>query len=259
MNPVNFGFNPTSAGFTTGTVGGAAAGPNFAGGVQVQNDVTLGGDFIFVQPENLGNFPTDFAEYTFNFNNPVQNLSFVTSGINFGDTVAYEAFFQGVPVPITAANFSGFTDGVVTQNGNELFNAAGVGGTDVDDNLGILTIAQPVDQIIARAGKSDGSDSTVTLGFTAFGGDIILAPEMSTFTDGDGVANHCDLDSDNDGISDLQESGNALAILADVNMDGTIDATEAAAVGLTDNNSDGVWDQLGTCLLYTSPSPRDRG
>ena len=243
---INFGFNPTSSGITVGMLVGPAGGPNFAGGVQVQNDPTLGGDFIFVQPENLGDFPNEFAEYTFNFNNPVQNLSFVTSGINFGDTVIYEAFFQGVSVPITAANFSGFTDGVVTQNGNELFNAGGVGGTNVDENLGVLTIAQPVDQIIARAGKANGSDSTVTLGFTAFRGDIILAPEMSSDTDGDGVPNHCDLDSDNDGISDLQESGNALSILADANMDGTIDAAEAAAVGLTDANSDGVWDQLGT-------------
>ena len=70
---------------------------------------------------------------------PVHNLSFATSSINSNDTVIYEAFFQGVSVPITAANFSGLTDGVVVQNGNELFNPTGVAGTDVGDNVGILT------------------------------------------------------------------------------------------------------------------------
>ena len=41
-------------------------------------------------------------------------------------------------------------------------------------------------------------------------------------TDGDLISNHCDFDSDNDGISDLQESGNALAIAADTDMNGVI-------------------------------------
>ena len=71
----------------------------------------------------------------------------------------------------------------------------------------------------------------------------------SADTDGDGIADQNDLDSDNDGISDLHESGNAVAIAADTNMDGTIDTAEAAAAvaaGFTDANGDGVWDTLGT-------------
>ena len=80
---------------------------------------------------------------------------------------------------------------------------------------------------------------------------------LFTDTDGDGVGNHCDIDSDNDGISDLLESGNALAIAADTDNSGVIDNAEAAAAGFTDADGDGAWDQLGTCLLYTSPSPRD--
>ena len=64
-------------------------------------------------------------------------------------------------------------------------------------------------------------------------------------TDGDGVHNECDFDSDNDGISDLVESGNILAIAADTNQDGTISVAEANAAGFTDANGDGAWDQLG--------------
>ncbi len=63
-------------------------------------------------------------------------------------------------------------------------------------------------------------------------------------TDMDGVGDHCDLDSDNDGISDLVENGNALAIAADTDGDGLITNAEAAAAGFTDTDGDGAWDQL---------------
>ena len=49
----------------------------------------------------------------------------------------------------------------------------------------------------------------------------------------------------------MQESGNALAIAADVNMDGTVDGAEAAAAGFTDNDGDGAWDQLGATPVDT--------
>ena len=65
-------------------------------GVQIQNNATLG-DLIFVQPRDNGTFDTDFAQYTFDFNSPVENFSFATGGLNFADTAVYEAFFQGNP------------------------------------------------------------------------------------------------------------------------------------------------------------------
>ena len=139
--------------------------PGFVGGIQVQPDPVLGGDLLFVQPDGAGDFPNDNAQYTFNFNNPVEDLSFIASGINFGDTIIFEAFFEGNPVPITAANFSDFTDDVEVINGNTLFNETGAGGTAVDENRATVTFTQPVDQIITTTGKSNGSNGTVTLGF----------------------------------------------------------------------------------------------
>ena len=43
----------------------------------------------------------------------------------------------------------------------------------------------------------------------------------------------------------MVESGNAVAIAADTNQDGTISVAEANAAGFTDANGDAAWDQLG--------------
>ena len=195
----------------------------WADGVQIRNDATLG-DFIFVQPRDTGEFDNDFAQYTFDFNTPVDKFSVITGGLNNSDQAIYEAFFEGNPVPITAANFSNLDAGVSVVNGNSLIGVNTGGGTSVNSNRGTLTIDQPIDQLIVRTGKGDGSNSTVTLGFTTFSADVVTTPATSVDTDGDGIADHCDLDSDNDGISDLVESG-ADASVVDVDGDGVYDNT----------------------------------
>jgi len=70
--------------------------------------------------------------------------------------------------------------------------------------------------------------------------------------DNDGIINALDLDSDNDGISDLYESVESLpsasVVQADTNKDGTISLGEARAVsgnaGDNDVNQNGLWDFL---------------
>jgi len=66
---------------------------------------------------------------------------------------------------------------------------------------------------------------------------INLVIENGQDFDGDGVPNHLDLDSDNDGISDLNEAGHAAT---DANADGVIDGA-AALFGIN-----GVFDALET-------------
>ena len=68
---------------------------------------------------------------------------------------------------------------------------------------------------------NDGPDGKVFL----FGDPEALS--VFADTDMDGVADNLELDSDNDGISDLFESGDPIAIAADTNDDGLIDGTEA--------------------------------
>jgi len=74
----------------------------------------------------------------------------------------------------------------------------------------------------------------------------INALSGSQDADSDGVENRVDLDSDNDGISDLVESGaSAAAIAADTNNDGMVSIAEAEAilgVGNADIDGDGLLD-----------------
>ncbi len=70
-------------------------------------------------------------------------------------------------------------------------------------------------------------------------------------TDGDGVPDYLDLDSDNDGIKDLTESG--FTGLVDANNDGVVDGPDADNDGIQDS-ADGNDGAFGTANLTT---PRD--
>ena len=64
-------------------------------------------------------------------------------------------------------------------------------------------------------------------------------------SDGDGIANHEDLDDDNDGIPDAQERRNQVALLgADSNNNGIDDAWDVQLTGGQDRNNDGIDDVL---------------
>ena len=94
---------------------------------------------------------------------------------------------------------------------------------------------------------SDGFSQNVDANNTGVAGSNVgLGPQDF---DGDGIPNYLDLDSDNDGIPDIIESGGT-----DVNNDGVVD-------GFTDADGDGLTDNyfMATGLLKTGPdtSPVD--
>jgi len=62
-------------------------------------------------------------------------------------------------------------------------------------------------------------------------------PVFEQDRDGDGIPEHLDLDSDNDGVSDLYESGDAAGLADDANNDGTINIAESV-----DTDADGLID-----------------
>ena len=81
--------------------------------------------------------------------------------------------------------------------------------------------------------------------------DVFSTPLPDLDTDSDGVVNHLDKDSDNDGISDLSEAGgvdaNADDVIdnfADANQDGLNDDTAATPLADHDSDSDSIVNRL---------------
>ena len=113
----------------------------------------------------------------------------------------------------------GITDNVEAQATENYIAPSGQGGTTafVDTNLD---------------GLDDNFDAGVIAGGAHTGVGLTPVDTDSTLPSSDGVVDYLDTDSDNDGLDDAAEAGHGLSI-----QTGLSDAT--------------------TCLLYTSPSPRD--
>ena len=155
----------------------------------------------------------------------------------------------------TALSTSNWTVKSYEQDGTspaDAPNAATVNATDItfaqaasqnDDAMriafdqGTLALADTIRIDFERTEPNNGLDDNFEIYFT--GG-------VYADTDGDGAIDAKDLDSDNDGIADLRESGTSTAnIAADTNNDGTISLSEAEAVlgvGNADADDDGLFD-----------------
>lgn len=92
----------------------------------------------------------------------------------------------------------------------------------------------------------DGIQDSVDSNDALFGSPNDAAPRN---TDGDGVADFLDLDSDNDGIKDLTESGITGAI--DANNDGVVDGPDADKDGIQDSvdSNDAAFGSPGVVVL----------
>jgi len=185
---------------------------------------------------SFGNFQLTLSDGTV-----VSNATFII----LNDVVAPNA--QAGPFTL-AANPQTLAE-KVTIGGNEYVRSTGTSGTDqsfarivfTDPAIGSLGITQ----ISFEAGPGNAAASVL----------LHLYGDPNPDQDGDGVFNRLDLDSDNDGIGDLYESGTTAAnIAADANNDGTIDDTEAAAAnsGVADDDNDGLQDIFDTDTADTS-------
>ena len=123
------------------------------------------------------------------------------------------------------------------------------------DQNGTLTANQPFDYetfdqnqtLVVRA--FDDHNATLDKNFT------ITVTNVVEDLDGDGTEDHYDDDIDGDGI--LNDAD------ADSNGDGNVDAGKADTDGdgiadTADDDMDGDGIPNTACLLYTSPSPRDK-
>ena len=178
----------------------------------------------------------------------------------------------------------GITDNVEAQSTANYIAPSGLGGT------GAFTDANRdgLDDNYDDAQGADGQNADGSYTHTGTG----LTPVN---TGGDSAPDYIDLDSDGDGVSDADEAGHGQGqqtgisdSSTDTDGDGLFDAVDeiagfdvndqdrdAGSASFTDSdidvttfgitnsdplNIDHDWrEALDTCLLYTSPSPRDRG
>lgn len=159
---------------------------------------------------DLDNTAGDVETFTVTFNPATDNVSFsgLETGASFTGLTALSSPIT--PTELTVVNIGGGQPGIFVQT---------IRTADVTDEIGFNYALR----------------YTVDVSWEA--------PD----TDGDGVADYLDLDSDNDGLSDLFESGNAAGIAADLNQDGTISLGEGGqAEGLTDSANLGLLEVFET-------------
>ncbi|HRY05861.1 MAG TPA: DUF4347 domain-containing protein, partial [Hyphomicrobiaceae bacterium] len=161
---------------------------------------------------------------TIKFNHAVQNVSFVIADIDGGNGISNESVtfigkLNGVTRILTPWEVTALLDVQPTQYGNTFV------GTSADSaNSFRLTFKETIDelQIISGISSNDVNTSAVHTMF-----DMTFDYNKAGDSDGDGLADYQDLDSDNDGISDTNETIkrdglSAATAFQDLGMAGTV-------------------------------------
>ncbi len=208
--------------------------------VQVQENQTGANgtinQLLFLQPVNTAYQDGDAATYTLTFAQPVTNFSFVLAGFDSNDLAKFEAFNGAAPVTLTSANYTTYNaDPTLVEISPNVWTNPGAGVLDPTKNGLTVSIGGPITQIRITTGKNSSGATTgnVTLQLHSIN---YITPRD---TDSDGVADSLDLDSDNDGISDLRESGQVSATV-DTNNNGVHDgAVNANGIPLASNGGSG--------------------
>jgi hypothetical protein len=204
----------------------------------------------------------DYIEYTFNTlatytadTGRLANIAFGTQGTRFGDgspSGADNFTYYDVSVEVSLDGFA--TPGIVIlqdffvnrDDSGYNFRQTGFIGLELLPNTTYTFRFYIYNDV--GTGNSGGNGQFDSIGRVTFD-DLFFGITTENFndTDGDGINDHQDLDSDNDGISDLFESGptsvNVNLLAADLNADGTISLAESISAGSAgDADIDGLMD-----------------
>ncbi|MDG2433562.1 hypothetical protein, partial [Flavobacterium sp.] len=170
-------------------------GATWNSGVNSQTSAGVTGSYINVQANNT-DFPTNkVAVYTLTFSKPIYNLNFKLSGIDNNDRADLTANNSGVNVPVSITDINLTSGGVFI--GQSVSSNNGVGNAPA--NSVTINSTGPINQIIITTAKNGGNPANISLQINE------LSYCIAIDSDADGVPNHLDLDSDNDGCSDANE------------------------------------------------------
>ncbi|MDR6197293.1 hypothetical protein [Siphonobacter sp. SORGH_AS_0500] len=171
---------------------------------------------------------TNSGSYNFGgnntFNNTTQHSEVTTLDCPTNITVDVDTDGDGIVDRLDLDDDNdGILDTVENAEGSSAIDTDGDGIPnyhDLDsDNDGVADVIEAGGTDVNNDAKADGEAATNGIPTTAGNG---LAP---IDTDGDGKPNFIDLDSDNDGIFDLYESGIINPFALDANGDGKVDST----------------------------------
>ena len=215
-------------------------------------------DPAFLKPEAIYTLPVNGSQGYVQY-----DISFVLSGTNNavildeaianfididGNTEYQEIDRLGTPFSYTLSNPHDFE---VYESGNFLIIQGGMTEysniQNTNDQVNVSTYYKDKASFSIRFGAISSSSNPVTTVTRQHGIDFgcltnYTNPETTGLdTDGDGIANAFDLDSDNDGIYDVVENGNGLL---DTNNDGMIDGP-VGTNGIPDAAEDGGVDGAG--------------
>ena len=181
---------------------------------------------------------TDFFKYTIKDNTgQVSNQANVillvnkdTDGDGVADIVDIDDDNDGIPDAIEIAE---------AQNGGDSDSDGVPDHLDLDsDNDGTNDVIEAEHTDVNGDGQADGNVNSQGLVSSVTGTEPVID------TDGDGIPDHLDLDSDNDGVSDLVESGNVL--YTDIDGDGRLEDADTDNDGIPNiaDNLNFVWGEI---------------
>ena len=228
------GFSYNTFNFDATLTGTTTWGTGFEGGLQIRYDNSVSsvvGNFIYLQVANTS--PDNYAEYSITFQDVVSNLSFIPVGIDNGDVfevTAYNGASQTLNTDIVFSEFSPRAGSDWTVTNNKVLGKNSREGVNLKNaelkNLFTTTINVPITQVVIRVYKgANGNPDPVSIGIKAISYCTTGLPHRDT--DGDSIPDYLDLDSDNDGIYDVVESGHNLAY-----TDGRLDGGVSSVSGI---------------------------
>lgn len=205
-------------------------------------------DFVQFSEENTGSYKAEFDEPVSNIEIELLSVDAGTKIGSFSVELADGTVLSNMDFEVTAPPSSTFGNTEQTlvkssETGGTHFVTDAVGG---QESGGVLSFSQTTRDAILQGGgivqfafvnyATVGNEATIAVKISA------SAYELGADTDGDGVLDYRDLDSDNDGITDNVEAQSTAGYIGPSGIDADGDGLDDAYVGTTNLLTNGAFE-----------------